>query len=341
MTQTHWLEIDPVDTLFFRGTESMVAGENHEADTMFPPMPSTLAGAIRTAIMAQKGIPPADYCSRPGQWTGTCPMLGTPDEPGFRIIGPLFRIRNIDLFPAPAHWLADLDDKAGDGDVITVQAARPYVDQGLGLAGSTPAPFWVHEPAAADIKPLTGYWVTSACFAAMSTGRGQLMLRKSCTAINSEEAGMLAGTDLLQREKRVGIALTPQRTVREGHLYSTTHVRLHDSVRIIAGLESEHPFCLDQQGILQLGGEQRVCSYAVTSAPNLPVNTGGTLYYALSPLASKNVPADQPRSSAALLRTGGWDMARGFHKPLQSWFPAGTVLLKDSGNADLSGCIPI
>lgn len=34
MTRTTWLEIEPADTLFFRGAESMEAGENHEADTI-------------------------------------------------------------------------------------------------------------------------------------------------------------------------------------------------------------------------------------------------------------------------------------------------------------------
>ena len=68
MQHIDWIEIDPLDTLFFGGTESMVAGENHEADTMFPPMPATLTGAVRSAILGQKGILPAEYLDEPEKW---------------------------------------------------------------------------------------------------------------------------------------------------------------------------------------------------------------------------------------------------------------------------------
>jgi CRISPR-associated protein Cmr3 len=37
-----WIEIDPLDTLFFRGSEPMVAGESHEVGSLFPPIESIL-----------------------------------------------------------------------------------------------------------------------------------------------------------------------------------------------------------------------------------------------------------------------------------------------------------
>lgn len=92
MSTTTWLAIDPVDTLFFRGAESMEAGENHEVDTMFPPMPATITGAIRTAVLRQNGIAPADYLKNPATWQRQYPLLGIPNQPGFSLIGPLFLV---------------------------------------------------------------------------------------------------------------------------------------------------------------------------------------------------------------------------------------------------------
>ncbi len=343
MQHIDWIEIDPLDTLFFRGTESMVAGENHEADTMFPPMPATLTGAVRTAILGQKGILPAEYCDEPEQWVARYPLLGLPEKPGFTIVGPLFRSGDTTLYPAPAHWMADLNDDDIDGKKVSIQAGQPFDDRGLGLTGSVPSPFWTHQPVSSDMKSLTGYWVTTPSFKEMLSGEGSLVLRKKCAELRKEEAAFISVSDLFQREERVGIALTRMRTAKEGHLYASVHVRLQPGVRILAGLHSEHPSCLDPVGVLQLGGEQRMCRYTFVKAPDLPDKKDGTLLFALSPLPARlpEVLQAQPRSSGKLLRIGGWDMKKQFHKPLRAWLPAGTVIIKNELGVQLPECISI
>ncbi|BBJ28678.1 type III-B CRISPR module-associated protein Cmr3 [Athalassotoga saccharophila] len=47
------IEITPLDTLFFRNTKEYTMGEETTANSIFPPMPSTIYGAIRTAYFSE------------------------------------------------------------------------------------------------------------------------------------------------------------------------------------------------------------------------------------------------------------------------------------------------
>ncbi len=334
--QTTWLAIDPIDTLFFRGAESMVAGENHAVDTLFPPMPATITGAIRTAIMGQNGIVPADYLKNPESWLDTFPILGLPDAPGFTLTGPLF-LAGSDclLLPAPAHWFADPPDKKGDWEKeIPVQTARPLNGSPLGLTGSVAHPVWLNTPKKPDMQPLSGWWATAAAFAAVQQGKDVLFTRK-LEALQPGQPAILPASAIFVREERVGIALTPERTAKEGYLYSTIHVRLREGICIVAGVASEHPLPLSQDGILQLGGEQRICRYQRLPSLALPEGKDGSCLMALSPLALPSLPeplVTVSRASGKLLRIGGWDMAKGFHKPMTAWLPAGTVFFASSND---------
>lgn len=170
MTTTHWLEIDPIDTLFFRGAEAMEAGEHHEVDTMFPPMPSTITGAIRAAILRQRGITPAAYLASPEAWQARYPLLGLPRQPGFQLIGPLFLAgQDRLLLPVPAHWYGDLPDSEMIWNTkYQVQAASLLSDNRLGLRGSVAAPFWLRRPRGRDMQVLAGYWATREAFTSMA-----------------------------------------------------------------------------------------------------------------------------------------------------------------------------
>lgn len=331
MNSTTWLAIDPVDTLFFRGAESMEAGENHEVDTMFPPMPATITGAIRTAILRQKDIAPAEYLKKPEHWQRQYPLLGTPAQPGFTLLGPLFLAGENLLLPAPAHWFADLPEssKMEWGKEYPVQVAAVLDQNPLGLAGSVAQPFWVRQPVGNDMKALNGYWCTIASFSTLVQGQKEISFINNPSQLQSGKAAILPASALFVREERVGIALTRQRTAKEGHLYSAVHVRLREGILLVAGINSEPPWPLDGEGILQLGGEQRVCRYRLLTELALPEKVDGKHLLALGPVELFVLPPElalAPRASGKLLRIGGWDMEKGFHKPMSAWLPAGTVL---------------
>lgn len=305
MNSTTWLVIEPVDTLFFRGAESMEAGENHEVDTMFPSMPATIIGAIRTAILRQQGINPAVFCTTPESIQQKIPILGSPQEPGFAMIGPLFMAGKDDilLLPAPAHWYAELPEAAiiDQEKTYQVQAASPKTESSLGLIGSANQPFWVHRPEGSDMKPLAGYWATSQAFVAMRQGKSQISFPKSLGQLQTNQAALLPMASLFDREERVSLAMTPHRTAKEGHLYSAIHIRLREGVRLVAGISSSYIMPLENEGILQLGGEQRVCRYHVIPKLDLPKNPKGNMLLAISPLEISQLPPEL----AALPRASG------------------------------------
>ena len=70
-------EIISLDTLFFRGSTPMEAGQN-VAVSMFPPPVSVIEGSFRTAFLLQKGISPEDYAS--GKDTSANEIIGNPSE---------------------------------------------------------------------------------------------------------------------------------------------------------------------------------------------------------------------------------------------------------------------
>lgn len=333
-----WIEIDPVDTLFFRGAESMEAGENHEVDTMFPPMPSTIIGAIRTAILGQRGLSPVDYLEEPEKWTDKYPLLGTPGEPGFDLSGPfIIKESGILLLPVPAHWYGALPEKMKWEEDYEVQAAAPLKSNSLGLCGSVSNPFWVHQPAGKDMKPLAGYWTTGKAFKVMRKGKGVIRFTKRCSQIEPDQAAILSTDSLYVREERLGIALSEQHTAKEGHLYSAGHVRLREGIRIVAGINSSCEQCLDEEGIVQLGGEQRICRYRLRKDIDLPENPSGDFLFSMTAIPLDRIPAairDKPRASGKLVRIGGWDMQKKFHKPMAAWLPAGTVFDKQGINIE-------
>ena len=319
-----WIVIDPLDTLFFRGAESMVAGENHEVETLFPPMPQTIVGAIRTAVMGQTGISPEEYSKAPEKY----PFLGLPDKPAFATIGPLFMAnRTTVLLPAPANWHAEIPDDTPPK--LHVQAALPLSNSLPGLKGSTSSPFYVCHPLHDDLKSLSGWWATIDAFNVMADSQATIPVLSDVSQLASNEPALLPQTALYDREERLGIALTSRRTAKEGHLYTTVHIRMRHGIELLAGLVTDHKIPLAESGILQLGGEQRICRYRLCDDIALPVNRQNNgLLMSLSPLAMKRLPSTLqhcPRSSGKLFRIGGWDMQKGFHKPMHAWLPQGAV----------------
>jgi CRISPR-associated protein Cmr3 len=53
--------IRPMDVWLFRDGKPFRAGEDHAAETLFPPSPFTLQGAIRTKVLADKGVNLAEF----------------------------------------------------------------------------------------------------------------------------------------------------------------------------------------------------------------------------------------------------------------------------------------
>lgn len=328
-----WLALDPVDTLTFRGAEAMVAGESHEASTLFPPLPSTLIGAVRTALLRQKKVVPRDYLANPKKYADIYPLLGLPEKPGFKLLGPIFQLQDEVFFPAPAHWFREKKDRLKDVVSVEVQAAQPLSGacRDLGLQGSVENPFWVQKPLAADLEPLSGYWVSAAAFALAkkSSAVFSLELLTEPETVVAGKATLIHCRNLYDLEERFGIALEKgTRRVKDGHLFASQHIRLKVGVQLLIGLIAPSAGNFADQGILQLGGEQRVCAYRKLSQLIMPENKSGDFMMTLSPVPVTALAEEffaRSWAGGKLLRVGGWDMRKGFHKDMVTYYPAGTV----------------
>ncbi|MCL6622789.1 MAG: hypothetical protein K6T55_11910 [Syntrophobacterales bacterium] len=351
-----WLRLDPLDTLFFRGSEPMLAGESHEVASRFPPLPSTLVGALVTAILAQRDLLKDWVSGNIQEIHNDYPLLGKPPEtieesyqPGFQVAGPILlaTLQNTQqecFFPAPAHWFAA---NGKGGSCIDVQRADlpDEMFAALPLKGTVPRPVWVKKPLASDLKSVIGRWANRAAFEVMKKGQGKLKQYECLSKVPSGVPLLMEQRVFTQPEKRMGIALEAHRRPRRGHLYLAAHQRLAPGVQLLLGLSEElAPAYLDNSGLLQLGGENRLVHYEVlTQAPPLPQGNG-PWHLALTavPLTSlKKFGLDgRPRVSGSLLRVAGWDVKHGFHKPVTAYLPAGTVIHHPEGNLPF-GFLPL
>ncbi|MFH1117077.1 MAG: type III-B CRISPR module-associated Cmr3 family protein [Pseudomonadota bacterium] len=338
-----WLSIDPLDTLFFRGSEPMIAGESHEVRSIFPPMPSTVVGAIRTAILRQRGIEPTGLAGQDREMSGEFTFLGTPGKSGFDVLGPLLEVEvnrgeTDRLVPAPAHWFADLSEAgtkpAGNFEVrVSVADELPSdLKASLGLCGSVANPIWTAAPTRPNLKSLSGSWVNLSALQCGCSSAFRVNLGKDLDALVPSSPALVRPESLYSSEIRVGIALEAEtRRVRQGRLYSAAHVRLRHGVRMVVGLSHELcPGHLDDSGLLHLGGEQRFAAYRrMTAVPLIPLSQSPWVM-SLSPFEYDFLNTQGwgglHRASGPLIRMGGWDMLEGFHKPIRSFLPAGTAV---------------
>ncbi len=234
--------IRPVDVLFFRGNrlfgEAGSFGESH-----MPPPPSVAAGALRSALMAERGIDPAEFAA--GRIDD--PDLGRVDAPGtFRLLEWHLARHDGRRVTALHRPPADLVVKRDDQGELRIERMQP-----------TPPPAGVYSSSATDRlavlpetargKPAGGYWLDEAGWAAVLAG-------KVPAPENLVEQG-----DLWREDVRTGVGLDPAtRGVEEGKLFASQAIAPAQDgdkptgfvARVRAG---DWPAALD----LRLGGDGR------------------------------------------------------------------------------------
>jgi len=313
-----WFEIDPLDTLFFRGAEPMEPGETHVQSSEFPPLPITLIGAVRTAALVRAGV-----TFMPG-WNdmvdaGVRTSIGVDIQPPatFRVMGPLFAYHGEPLYPTPADWR-----QGEDGRMTRLNPTNAGIAGRWGIrhsSGTVSLPWFLGEPSK---EAAFTRWVTAQSLAAGDRG---------------DRVSLVEQEKVFATESRVGLALEGRRA-KDGHLYSTSHIRLRSGVTMLFGLDGVPSSVFPDTGLLQWGGEQRLVQYRGCSGVTLPWSDGGSRWLALIPVQANRldpaVPALHFEGQSVPLSTwvsgkfrkiGGWNLATRSHKPLISWFPAGSV----------------
>lgn len=313
-----WYKFTPVDTLFFRGAEPMNLGENHTVSHVFPPPAHTLSGALRTAVLIQKGVSFEAY----GNGKAPAEIIAAIGEAGqsapFSLIGPLFMVGNDVYVPAPYSWFMEKDrDKNKENGKVKIVKGRSLKSR---LLKSEASEFIWARGDKNEMDSLGGMWIKKQD------------LHSAETMIEVKTSG-----EFFENESRTGIALEKNRRVREGHLYSFNHARLKKDVHLIFGTDSKLP--LEEKGVLKIGAEQRFGWYEKLSdkKADMCFSDDGNLYLSLSNMEGTEEANASVVATGKILYFGGWDLHTGFHKPMKGYFPAGTVFNKKINN----NCIAI
>lgn len=326
------LYIEPVDVWLFRNGRPFDAGSDHRAESLFPPPPSVIQGAIRSHHLIVKGVDLHDRAAI----EATVGSSTTYPE-GFRVRGP-FLARYVGgtltlYFPLPA----DAFKVKGEERFVALRPQTPPPE----LMASIPTPMWL-LPEGEPEKFEELIWVSLEALQEY-LNQGELV-----ADAGAFRAGRLSNPSALYvRENRMGIRLLREtRTVEEGALYEVEFIRPRPDVGLyveVLGFDG-----WPSEGIMRLGGEGHGGRFREIEAPDWPnppdpLPERFKIYFATPAYFkggwqpengdwSKFFEGEVELQAGAVgkyVALGGFDLARdprgNPHKPARRYVPPGSV----------------
>ncbi len=373
MSADEWraFQLVPDDVLFFRDGKPSSLGEDHYLRSLFPPMPSTLYGALRTRLLLDagislKGLDEKTWASRLGdnvREIGEWGRFGS-----LEVRGP-WLVRNQEtLLPAPFDLGLIYEKKDGpeakrrgeeDGPPRIAHVLRYLLREGDAKAWSHPLRLtvpcertgsgwspWEVPPKEEDPVAPSDWFLKAAGWELWSRGGVP------------EPGHFVHARELWKDEQRTGVGLVEkQRLSKEGALYTFGFIRLERGVAI--GFEARGAE-LEAGGGVRLGGEGRTVrleSGLPLRFSRPPAGKRFRLCFVTPALSESGAypPGFAAGSTegklggrlctlaAAFTRggatVGGWDIAREKPKPLRRAIPAGSVYVFESGEADMAASL--
>jgi len=319
------IKIRPLDTLFFRTGRPFTVGENTWAESLFPPYPSTLYGAIRSFLIFQREGLKAFIN---GKYKDD---IGTPDKKGsLKIKGPLISKGDELFFPIPLD-LVKLEDKLNP--LVFTEKPQDFISD-------YPLSYVLIDKSESQSKGSEG-WVTD------------IVLKDYLKNRETELSFVKDSTLLFLSEPKIGIAREKTTlTTKEGYLYRISMIRLEKEVSLIAEVEGVSG--IPATGIIQLGGESKGAKFEKTENEfemlrNIDLNLENKffkIYFATPAIFKKgwipewineeNFEGEYPKLGEIKLKLvccaigkplhiGGWDIAKNRPKPLYKAIPPGSV----------------
>lgn len=194
-----YLFLEPLDVLFFRANKSF-GDPGSYGESMAPPWPSVVAGAIRSRILADSGTDLAAFA----RGEAVHREIGRRDSPGsFRLDGLQMARRKhggVDpLYPVPADLIVEKDG---------LLLARPVPLPG-GLRSSYPLSLHPVVAQPKRGKPQGGRWLTAEGW------------KKYLVGETPRGEDLVSSDSLWKIDARIGIGLNPHtRSVEEGRLFT-------------------------------------------------------------------------------------------------------------------------
>lgn len=340
------LFLQPNDTFFFRDGRPFTKGEQSEGHSIFPPLPSTVLGALRSAYIAEFGDLSLFYSG------GMRDTIGTPESlcNAIRLRG-VFLSDNRDnrtemFFPLPLDLIYKKADRKDNGAALhlLVPKRRNFVSSGT------------------IDYPLT-WWSTSESIDSDADGLLRLGAIQRYLQGKDTSLRLTDRTTLIEREPKIGNARSRVTLSSEDHmLYRIDMSRFKTSDGNYGFVvDYECPENLPQKGLLKLGGEGKCFAYQKIVLEVNPLSshlemvkaaiqsTGRFKLYFVTPaifkqgwlpswLDKNSFSGAYPIAPAASIPiqlitaavgksvpVGGWDMAKGQAKPTWRAVPAGSV----------------
>lgn len=343
--------LEPTEPLLFRTGRSFDAGESSFADTLFPPTPETLQGAVRAAIATHW-----DTSKTLEEVFLEQELINLIGSRGFgygrfRITGLALGKRKDDktierLFRPPAHLLIIKDAQSNEQHLMLLKPRqRKGVISDLGRGANYLVPEYEGE---IEREPFEN-WLTES---------GLEKVLHNDTRLSKDE--IVPEKDIFRRESRLGIGMdNATKTIREGFLYQTQVIRMQPDFGFVVDIrlsksnispdlpyresfmddtQTQQELKLPQHGWIMLGGERRTARFEIfpSLASSLEQVKLGRLLYLATPAAFDSgwqpLPSFASPLAAAINRyqsIGGWELnpsnSGGTNKIMRRCVPAGSI----------------
>lgn len=331
-----WIKIKPNDTLFFRSGRPFTMGGETFADSIFPPYPSTIFGAIRTFLIFHRGSLKDFY---DGKYKDK--DIGTKDDKGtIRIYGPILYNENGDVYLTPPFDLVEKKEET-DKELYSLSLIdKPKIFYSDSRIIKEKILIFKSQGQVDEPKG----WING------------ILLEKYLQGKN-DSISCIEKDNLYQEERKIGIKRDRKTfTSEEGYLYRVPMIRLkhkYNKIGLIFKIEGVED--MPERGILQLGGEGKTVYFEkiekIEDNPldslmniNFELKEGMfKLYLATPAIFDKGwLPSWIDESTyegekdgiklkliscaiGKFIRIGGWDIARNRPKPMYKAVPAGSV----------------
>lgn len=326
------LRLKPLDTLFFRDGRPFTMEEDTWANVIFPPLPPTIYGALRTVYIAHNG--------GIGEFKkeGARYPVGSAWD-GFLLRGLFLEKDGEICFPLPLDLVKDKESSDNIATWTSLKHNLPFASSNV--TGATLFPDSVENAGTPENSYLDEISLAD-----------YLNLRKQKFYFLKEDR-------FIKTEPKVGIKLSRTTGIaQEGHLYRVGTVRLKESCTLLVDIKV--PVGLPDRGLMRIGGEGKAAAFEKVEKHFLPCldeqvkatikNTGRFKLYFATPAVFPNgwLPGDCSENefqwvkgllpeygkckikllAAAVGRPvyiGGWDLDTQKSKPMRLGIPAGSV----------------
>ncbi|TWU17953.1 type III-B CRISPR module-associated Cmr3 family protein [Allorhodopirellula heiligendammensis] len=340
MSETRWYKITPGDSWFFCDSRSANAGEDQsDLQSIFPPYPQTVVGAIRAALARSLGWERGNWDEAMKAKLGD----GFDDVSPLRFTSPMLAIKCEKSFPQrelqllfqpPMHLIGTRHIESGDsGSPLPtfdpLDWLRPSSDPFMTDMGSIHLPLF---PVSGDadnrrLRTADDFFITTSGMQSVLDGN------------KPDKTELIHQSRLFAMENRIGI----NREADARSIYSPGHVRLFDGVSLVIGVDGLSDD-IELPLTFPLGGESRqaVCE-RLRQAPVRPQSRSGTCvvlttaarwlnrWYGVHSGGSATGlhPSFGSKVTTCAVgrptRIGGFDSRTGRSQTLQAYAPAGSV----------------